>query len=176
MSEFDLLLLDRITKIKSINEQYDLLNNGYISFSGGKDSVVLSHLIDLALPDNKIPRLFLNTGLEYIDMVKFIKELAEQDDRIVIYNNKTDIRKMLKEFGYPFKSKQHSHNMMVFENNKEECRKYIEQVEKTPKLLENYDFIHNLPKGVKTILKYYFGVRERERERSLQLRRCALAS
>ena len=84
MSEFDLLLFDRITKIKSINEQYDLLNNGYISFSGGKDSVVLSHLVDLALPNNKIPRLFLNTGIEYIDMVKFVKELAEQDERIVM--------------------------------------------------------------------------------------------
>lgn len=164
MSEFDLLLFDRITKIKSINEQYDLLNNGYISFSGGKDSVILSHLVDLALPNNKIPRLFLNTGIEYIDIVKFVKELAEQDERIVIYNNTTDIRKMLKEFGYPFKSKQHSHNMLIYQNNKEECRKYIEMAERTPKLLKDYDWIHNLPLGVKTIVKYYFGVRERERE------------
>ena len=69
MSEFDLLLFDRITKIKSINEQYDLLNNGYISFSGGKDSVVLSHLVDLALPNNKIPRLFLNNELKQCEMI-----------------------------------------------------------------------------------------------------------
>ena len=164
MSDFDLILFDRITKIQSINKQYDLLNNGYISFSGGKDSVILSYLVDLALPNNKIPRLFLNTGLEYIDLVKFVKDIAEQDDRFIIYNNKTDIRKMLEEFGYPFKSKQHSHNMLVYQNNKEECKKYIEMAERTPKLLEDYGWIHNLPLGVKTIVKYYFGVRERERE------------
>ena len=174
MDDFEFWLNDRIKKIQSINEQYDLLNNGYVSFSGGKDSVVLSNLVDLALPNNKIPRLFLNTGIEYIDMVKFVKELAEQDDRIVIYNNRTDIRKMLKEVGYPFKSKQHSHNMMVFQNNKEECKMYIEMAERTPKLLQDYDWIHNLPLGVKTIVKYYFGVRERER--AVFLRRVALAS
>ena len=162
--QFDLLLFDRIEKIKAINEQYDLLNNAYISFSGGKDSVILSHLVDLALPNNKIPRLFLNTGIEYIDLVKFVKDIAKNDDRFVIYNNRTDIQKMLKEFGYPFKSKQHSHNYLVYQNNKEECKQYIEMIENNPELKNNFDFIHNLPLGVKTIVKYYFGIRERERE------------
>lgn len=31
----------------------------YISFSGGKDSTVLHHLIDEAIPGNKIPRVFI---------------------------------------------------------------------------------------------------------------------
>ena len=66
MTENEFLLQDRITKIKSINEQYDLENNSYISFSGGKDSTILHHLFDLALPGNKIPRLFINTNIEYI--------------------------------------------------------------------------------------------------------------
>ena len=167
MNSFEFLLQDRIQKIQAINEQYDLLNNGYISFSGGKDSLVLSHLVDLALPNNKIPRLFINTGIEYIDMVKFVKGLAEHDSRIVVFNNRTKIFDVLQEFGYPFKSKQHSHNMTVFYNNKEECRKYIEMIEQKPELKEDFDFIHNLPKGVKTIVKYYFGIREREREREL---------
>lgn len=164
MDSFEFLLQDRIQKIQAINEQYDLLNNGYISFSGGKDSLVLSHLVDLALPNNKIPRLFINTGIEYIDMVKFVKGLAEHDNRIVVFNNKTKIFDVLQEFGYPFKSKQHSHNMTVFYNNKEECRKYIAMIEQKPELKNDFDFIHNLPKGVKTIVKYYFGIRERERE------------
>lgn len=34
MTENEFLLQDRITKIKSVNEQYDLLNSSYISFSG----------------------------------------------------------------------------------------------------------------------------------------------
>ena len=58
MTENDFLLQDRIAKIKSINEQYDLEHNAYVSFSGGKDSTVLHYLIDEALPGNKIPRVF----------------------------------------------------------------------------------------------------------------------
>lgn len=42
--DYELMLMDRIAKIQAINDQYDLLNNSYIAFSGGKDSVVLSHL------------------------------------------------------------------------------------------------------------------------------------
>ena len=65
MTENEFLLQDRISKIKSINEQYDLLKNAYISFSGGKDSTILHYLIDEALPGNNIPRVFINTGIEY---------------------------------------------------------------------------------------------------------------
>lgn len=58
MTEEEFLLQDRITKIQSMNELYDLENNAYISFSGGKDSTVLSALIDMALPSNKIRRFY----------------------------------------------------------------------------------------------------------------------
>lgn len=36
MTEFEFDLADRVQKIKSINKQYDLENNAFISFSGGK--------------------------------------------------------------------------------------------------------------------------------------------
>ena len=75
--EYEFILTDRIAKIQAINEQYDLENNSYIAFSGGKDSVVLSHLIDIALPNNKIPRVYANTGIEYNDVVKFVKRERE---------------------------------------------------------------------------------------------------
>ena len=84
MNEFEFLLLDRLQKIRSINEQYDLEKNAYVSFSGGKDSTVLHYLIDEALPNNKIPRLFLNTGIEYKMIVQFVKRCAENDSRIYI--------------------------------------------------------------------------------------------
>lgn len=106
--EYEFILLDRIAKIKAINEQYDLEHNSYIAFSGGKDSVVLSHLIDIALPDNKIPRLFSNTGIEFVDMVKYVKDLSINDKRIIIRNNRLNIKKTLNNEGYPFKSKEHS--------------------------------------------------------------------
>lgn len=33
----ELILYDRLEVIKTTNKKYDLLNNSYISFSGGKD-------------------------------------------------------------------------------------------------------------------------------------------
>lgn len=107
-------LQDRIAKILAINEQYDLLNNAYISFSGGKDSVVLSHLIDIALPGNDIPRVFANTGIEYLDMVRFVKSIASTDKRFVILNQTRNIKNTLNDYGYPFKSKEHSLRVYVF--------------------------------------------------------------
>lgn len=73
MTENEFVLADRIAKIQSINEMYDLENNAYISFSGGKDSTVLSKLIDEALPNNKIPRVYFNTGIEYKEIVSFVE-------------------------------------------------------------------------------------------------------
>lgn len=64
MEDFELLLYDRIEIIKQTIQKYGE-ENFYISFSGGKDSTALHHLIDEALPQNKIPRVFINTGIEY---------------------------------------------------------------------------------------------------------------
>lgn len=170
--EFEFVLFDRIEKIKQINEQYDLEKNAYISFSGGKDSTILHHLIDLALPNNKIPRLFLNTGIEYNDIVNYVKELAKDDDRIIIHNSGANIKQTLEEYGYPFKSKQHSHNFSIYKNNKETINKYINKINNDYKLLKDYNFISNLPKGVKTIIKYIYGIRERERESCISTKNC----
>lgn len=128
MDEFEFLLEDRIAKIHSINEQYDLEHNAYLSFSGGKDSVVLSKLIDLALPDNKIPRLYANTGIEYNLMVKYVKQERERDSRIIIVNQTRNIKKTLEKYGYPFKSKEHSLRVEQFNkgSNAKFIKKYIE--------------------------------------------------
>ena len=139
VSDYEFMLNDRIAKIKAINEQYDLENNAYISYSGGKDSVVLSHLIDMALPNNQIPRLFLNTGIEYSDIVKFVKKQAEKDKRIVILNVGVNIKEMLNEYGFPFKSKQHSHNLEIYYRHKNDddytlsLKRYLGIVESSTK-------------------------------------------
>ena len=72
MTEEEFILTDRIQKIKSVNEQYNLYENSWISFSGGKDSSVVNYLIDLALPNNEIPRVYINTGIDYKKTVKFV--------------------------------------------------------------------------------------------------------
>ena len=106
MTNNELLLFDRIEIIKStLKGKEDLC---YISFSGGKDSCVIDKLIDIALPNNKILRVFINTGIEYNDIVNFVKEKQVNDKRFIIINSGVNIKKMLSEKGYPFKSKEHS--------------------------------------------------------------------
>ena len=107
MTDNEFLLHDRITKIQSVIRKYGE-ENFYISFSGGKDSTVLSALIDLALPDNGIPRVYANTGIE-LNMVRdFVIELQQSDDRIEIIKPSVPIKQMLEVDGYPFKSKDHA--------------------------------------------------------------------
>ena len=108
MTENEFILSDRIAKIKSINEQCNLEDNAYLSFSGGKDSTVLHYLIDEALPGNHIPRVFINTGMEYKLILKFVKEMCSKDNRFVIYTVGKNIKETLQKVGYPFKSKRHS--------------------------------------------------------------------
>lgn len=122
MNENEFILYDRIEAIKKLINQY-CEDNFYLSFSGGKDSTVLHYLIDEALPNNKIPRVYINTGIEYIDIVNFVKELAQKDDRVITLNSNVNIKNMLNEKGYPFKSKEHS--MRVYQFNKGSNAKYI---------------------------------------------------
>ena len=161
----ELLLFDRIEIIKTTNQKYDLENNAYLSFSGGKDSTILHHLLDMALPNNSIPRVFIDTGIEYQMIRDFVIKMAENDKRFVIIKPTKPIRQTLDKVGYPFKSKQHSHNIMLYQtNNKEKFKEIKKVIDSDMTLLQNYDFIHSLPLGIKTIVKYYYGVRERERE------------
>lgn len=103
----DFLLQDRIQKIQQIVGQYGE-ENFCISFFGGKDSTVLSALIDMALPGNQIPRVYANTGIELNMIRDFVFELAKTDDRIKIIKPSTPIKAMLEREGYPFKSKSHA--------------------------------------------------------------------
>lgn len=99
-----------------ITEEHDE-DEFYLSFSGGKDSTVLSDMIDRAIPNNRIPRVYANTGIEYNAIIKFVKELAEKDDRVVIIKPTTPIKQMLERDGYPFKSKFHSQKVMMYQNS-----------------------------------------------------------
>lgn len=105
--DFELTLFDRLEVIRSVLQTVPD-DRAYISFSGGKDSTVLSRLIDEAIPNNKIPRVFIDTGIEFQAITDFVKHLKERDSRIIIIRPSKNIRQMLKEDGYPFKSKLHS--------------------------------------------------------------------
>ena len=145
MTDFEFMLQDRITKIKSINDLYDLKDNAYVSFSGGKDSLVASLLLDKALPGNNIPRVFFDTGIEYQEIRSFVSSQLAIDKRIRVLKSGVNIKQMLEEDGYPFKSKQHSHNVAIYQRNgmTRTNEQYLGKAEKTkflcPKALE-YQF------------------------------------
>lgn len=143
VDEYGLLLNDRIAKIRAMDE-YGLLLNGYVSFSGGKDSTVVHHLMDMALPGNNIPRVYLNTGIEYKAVSDYVKKLAEKDKRIVIVRPSKNITETLEKVGYPFKSKEHSLYLSVFQNSGETktVKRYLGRSDKRfscPKVLR-YQF------------------------------------
>lgn len=118
MTENEFILADRIAKIKSVIEKYGE-ENFYIAFSGGKDSTILSALVDMALPNNTIPRVYANTGIELNMIRDFVVEMNQNDERIKIIKPTVPIKKMLEAEGYPFKSKIHSHCVMLYQTDPE---------------------------------------------------------
>lgn len=72
----------------------------YVSFSGGKDSTVLLDIARKMYPE--IEAVFVNTGLEYPEIQKFVKTF---DNVRIVYPKKT-FRQVISEYGYPVISKE----------------------------------------------------------------------
>ena len=72
----------------------------YISFSGGKDSTVLKHIVDSMYDD--VPSLFVNTGLEYPEIQKF----AMSQKNVITVRPKMRFDEVIKKYGYPAVSKE----------------------------------------------------------------------
>lgn len=116
ISDNEFLLQDRLQKIQQIIRQYGE-ENFYISFSGGKDSTVLSALVDMALPNNQIPRVYADTGIELNMIRDFVFNMAKTDDRVVIIKPSVSIKQTLEKYGYPFKSKIHSKCVNLYQTD-----------------------------------------------------------
>ena len=73
MTENEFILQDRLGVIRDTIHKYGE-DKFYLAYSGGKDSTVVHYLLDMALPDNTIPRVFANTGIEYNAIVEYVRE------------------------------------------------------------------------------------------------------
>ena len=73
----------------------------YQSHSGGKDSCVLEHLIARVVGENRIEKVFSNTGLEYPEIQTFMREKGA-----TIIRPKKQFAEVISEYGYPFISKE----------------------------------------------------------------------
>lgn len=109
-------LEQKITMTKRrIREWYDYWDGMvYVSFSGGKDSTVLKHIVDSIYDD--VPAVFVNTGLEHPEIQKFVRSI--KDGKYECFNSYVDIIRpemrfdeVLKTYGYPVVSKEVSNTV-----------------------------------------------------------------
>lgn len=96
-------------RIREWYEHFDSMV--YMSFSGGKDSTVLKHIVDSMYSD--VPAVFVNTGLEYPEIQKFVREV--KDGKYECFNSDVEIIRpemrfdeVIKKYGYPVVSKETS--------------------------------------------------------------------
>lgn len=85
-------------RIEEWYEHYD--GQVYVSFSGGKDSTVLLHLVREKFPD--VPAVFVDTGLEFPEIRKFVLS----HDNVTVVKPKMSFVQVIKKYGYPMFSKE----------------------------------------------------------------------
>ncbi len=90
--------------------------NCYISFSGGKDSTVLLHLVRSLYPN--IEAVYVDTGLEYPEIKAFVKEQTN----ITILRPKMSFKQVIETYGYPMVSKEQANYLDDIRNSTEKMR------------------------------------------------------
>lgn len=116
-----------IMTLRRILEWYEYWNGDvYVSFSGGKDSTVLADLVAQVckLMGWKLYLLFVNTGLEYPEIQKFVKDFAvwlqkkyQIDVQIDIVRSEMRFDEVIKVYGYPVISKDVSNTISGAKNS-----------------------------------------------------------
>jgi len=74
----------------------------YISFSGGKDSTALLHLVRSIYSD--VPAVFVDTGLEFPEIRDFVKSTPN----VIWLKPKMGFKQVIKKYGYPVVSKENA--------------------------------------------------------------------
>lgn len=90
----------QITQARIIEWYKHWNGNVYVSFSGGKDSTVLLHIVRSMFPD--VPAVFSNTGLEYPEIQKFVKSF----DNVTTIYPKMKFIDVIGTYGYPLIGKE----------------------------------------------------------------------
>lgn len=106
-----------LNRIQDWYEHWD--GEVFVSFSGGKDSWVLVDLVWQRYPD--VPAVFSNTGLEYPEIVQFVKDVqSKHPDRVTIVRPKRTFRDVVLNEGYPVISKKVSRQLRILKDHKDD--------------------------------------------------------
>lgn len=92
----------------------------YVSFSGGKDSTVLLHIVREMYPE--IEAVFVNTGLEYPEIQKFVKTF----DNVTILRPTMRFDEVIKKYGYPLIGKEVSQTIWYARRGSAWAKNYLE--------------------------------------------------
>lgn len=115
---------------RRIREWYEHWNGQvYVSFSGGKDSTVLKHIVDSMYPD--VPAVFVNTGLEYPEIQRFVREVKAGkwdcfNSDIEILRPEMRFDQVIQKYGYPVASKAISRKVSDAKKGISSAMKYFE--------------------------------------------------
>lgn len=97
---------------RRIRDWYDYWDGQvYVSFSGGKDSTVLKHIVDNTPGVYDVPAVFVNTGLEYPEIQQFVREVKAGkydcfNPNVEMLRPEMKFGEVLSEYGYPIISKE----------------------------------------------------------------------
>ena len=119
----------------------------FVSFSGGKDSTVLLHIVREMFPD--VEAVFVNTGLEYPEIQKFVKTF----ENVTILRPQMRFDEVIKTYGYPIIGKEVSCAIWYAKKGSEWANNYLDGLDKNG---NEHEYKRNMYSKYKVLLSTDF--------------------
>jgi 3'-phosphoadenosine 5'-phosphosulfate sulfotransferase (PAPS reductase)/FAD synthetase len=115
----------------------------FVSYSGGKDSLCTLDIIRRFV-DRTVPAVFCNTGNEYPEAVKFVR----QTENVSVIRPEIHIRQIIEKYGFPLISKEQSQYIRQAKHTHSEKLRNIRlhgSINGIDKIAERWKFLIDAP-------------------------------